>query len=82
MGLVSEQCLYSLNYCMSELEVLLACQDYVLGVIPWSPLSGRLLGGELAKIGKGRRASDDYEEENRKEARQSKIVGSFLQRDG
>ena len=28
-----------------ELEVLPACQDYGLGVIPWSPLHGGLLGG-------------------------------------
>jgi aryl-alcohol dehydrogenase-like predicted oxidoreductase len=63
MGLVSEQCLYSLNDRMSELEVLPACQDYGLGVIPWSPLSGGLLGGVLAKIEKGRRAADHVKEE-------------------
>jgi aryl-alcohol dehydrogenase-like predicted oxidoreductase len=34
-----------------------------LGVIPWSPLSGGLLGGVLAKIEKGRRASDAVKEE-------------------
>ena len=30
-----------------ELEVLPACQHYGVGVIPWSPLSGGLLGGGL-----------------------------------
>ena len=63
MGLVSEQCLYSLNDRMSELEVLPACADYGLGVIPWSPLSGGLLGGVLEKIEKGRRASDNMKKE-------------------
>jgi aryl-alcohol dehydrogenase-like predicted oxidoreductase len=67
-GLVSEQSLYNLNARMIELEVIPACKDYGLGVIPWSPLAGGLLGGVLEKIEKGRRASDDMKkniEENR-----------------
>jgi aryl-alcohol dehydrogenase-like predicted oxidoreductase len=63
MGLVSEQCLYSLNDRMNELEVLPTCEDYGLGVIPWSPLSGGLLGGVLEKIEKGRRASEHMQKE-------------------
>jgi aryl-alcohol dehydrogenase-like predicted oxidoreductase len=63
LGLASEQCLYSLNDRMSELEVLPACQDYGLGVIPWSPLSGGLLGGVLEKNEQGRRASEDMQKE-------------------
>ena len=58
MGLVSEQCLYNLADRMVELEVLPACQDYGLGVIPWSPLAGGILGGALRKAAEGRRASD------------------------
>jgi aryl-alcohol dehydrogenase-like predicted oxidoreductase len=49
MGLVSEQSLYNLMERSIELEVLPAAQDYGLGVIPWSPLHGGLLGGILAK---------------------------------
>src|SRR6266849_5576540 len=49
LGLVSEQSLYNLNERTVELEVLPACQAYGLGVIPWSPLSGGLLGGILRK---------------------------------
>jgi NDP-hexose C3-ketoreductase / dTDP-4-oxo-2-deoxy-alpha-D-pentos-2-ene 2,3-reductase len=45
LGLVSEQSLYNLMARTVELEVLPACRDYGLGVIPWSPLSGGLLGG-------------------------------------
>jgi aryl-alcohol dehydrogenase-like predicted oxidoreductase len=58
MGLVSEQCVYNLNRRMVELEILPVCRDFGLGVIPWSPLAGGLLGGILQKIDQGRRASE------------------------
>jgi aryl-alcohol dehydrogenase-like predicted oxidoreductase len=38
-----------------ELEVLPAAIEYGVGVIPWSPLSGGLLGGVLRKEREGRR---------------------------
>jgi aryl-alcohol dehydrogenase-like predicted oxidoreductase len=57
LGLVSEQCLYNLADRMSELEVLPACQDYGMGVIPWSPLGRGLLAGILGDVGGGRRSS-------------------------
>jgi aryl-alcohol dehydrogenase-like predicted oxidoreductase len=62
MGLVSEQSLYNLNARMIELEVIPACADYGLGLIPWSPLDGGLLGGVLRKISEGRRASERMQE--------------------
>ncbi|WP_425567886.1 aldo/keto reductase [Nonomuraea dietziae] len=40
LGLVSEQSHYNLLTRKVELEVLPACEDYGLGVIPWSPLAG------------------------------------------
>jgi aryl-alcohol dehydrogenase-like predicted oxidoreductase len=46
LGLVSEQSLYNLMARTIELEVLPACRGYGLGVIPWSPLAGGLLGGQ------------------------------------
>ena len=49
IGLVSEQSLYNLAWRWIELEVLPAAEHYGLGVIPWSPLQGGLLGGILAK---------------------------------
>jgi aryl-alcohol dehydrogenase-like predicted oxidoreductase len=58
MGLVSEQSLYNLNARTVELEVVPACEAYGLGLIPWSPLAGGLLGGVLRKLSEGRRASD------------------------
>ncbi|MGE5221554.1 MAG: aldo/keto reductase [Omnitrophica WOR_2 bacterium] len=58
MGLVSEQSLYNLRDRMIELEVIPACREYGLGLIPWSPLGGGLLGGALEKEAKGRRSSE------------------------
>ncbi len=63
LGLVSEQSLYNVADRMVELEVLPACREYGLGVIPWSPLSGGLLAGALKKPGTGRRADEDVQKE-------------------
>ena len=62
MGLVCEQSLYNLKDRMIELEVVPACRTYGLGLIPWSPLGGGLLGGALEKISQGRRTSDRQKE--------------------
>ena len=56
LGLVSEQALYNLNARMIELEVIPACRAYGLGLIPWSPLAGGILGGAFAKQKEGRRS--------------------------
>ena len=56
-GLVSEQSIYNLLTREVELEVLPAAQSYGLGVIPWSPLQGGLLGGVLRKEREGSRRS-------------------------
>ena len=61
MGLVCEQSLYNLADRMVELEVIPACRDYGLGMIPWSPLAGGLLGGVLEKAREGRRTSKDVQ---------------------
>jgi len=61
MGLVSEQSLYNLKDRMIELEVIPACKEYGLGLIPWSPLAGGLLGGALQKLAQGRRVSEKQE---------------------
>ena len=59
MGLVAEQSLYNLADRMIELEVVPACRDYGLGLIPWSPLGGGILGGILEKASEGRRTSEN-----------------------
>ena len=59
-GLVSEQSLYNLNARTIELEVVPACRHYGLGLIPWSPLAGGLLGGALGKAQAGRRMEERF----------------------
>ena len=68
LGLVSEQSIYNLVERTVELEVLPAAQAYGIGIIPWSPLHGGLLGGILRKLAEGDvhrssggRASDSLE---------------------
>src|SRR5204862_6797943 len=61
LGLVSEQSLYNLTARTVELEVLPACEAYGVGVLPWSPLGGGLLGGVLngASSDSGGRRGDE-----------------------
>ncbi len=61
MGLASEQSLYNLTARTIELEVIPACKHYDLGLFPWSPLSGGLLGGALQKAKDGRRSQKSKE---------------------
>jgi aryl-alcohol dehydrogenase-like predicted oxidoreductase len=58
LGLVSEQSIYNLFTREVELEVLPAAARYGVGIIPWSPLHGGLLGGVLKKQQEGRRRQD------------------------
>ncbi|MBA3430593.1 MAG: aldo/keto reductase [Actinobacteria bacterium] len=60
LGLAAEQTLYNLTQRTAELEVIPACETYGLGVIPWSPLAGGLLGGALEKASEGRRSSAGF----------------------
>jgi aryl-alcohol dehydrogenase-like predicted oxidoreductase len=55
MGLVSEQSFYNLFRREIELEVIPAAQHHGIGIIPWSPLNGGLLGGVLRKQSEGKR---------------------------
>ena len=59
MGLVAEQSLYNLAVRNVELEVIPACRYYGLGLLPWSPLGGGLLGGVLRGVRDGRRAAPE-----------------------
>jgi aryl-alcohol dehydrogenase-like predicted oxidoreductase len=58
MGLVCEQSIYNLENRHIELEVIPACRHYGLGLIPWSPLGGGILGGALAKLGQKTRTDE------------------------
>ncbi len=70
MGLVSEQCLYNLKDRMAELEVIPACRDYGLAVIPWSPLASGLLGSSVGADKTGRRAEKGVKDDFKKYATQ------------
>jgi aryl-alcohol dehydrogenase-like predicted oxidoreductase len=59
VGLVSEQSIYNLMARDIELEVIPAAVDYGLGIIPWSPLQGGLLGGVVGKARDGSRRNNE-----------------------
>jgi aryl-alcohol dehydrogenase-like predicted oxidoreductase len=63
LGLVSEQSKYHLITRTIELEVIPACRAFGLGIIPWSPLAGGILGGALQKANEGRRADEKQQAE-------------------
>ena len=56
LGLVAEQTQYNLNSRIPELEMIPACREYGVGLVPYSPLSEGLLAGGLADAKEGRRA--------------------------
>jgi len=57
-GLASEQSVYNLNSRMIELEVIPACVEYGMGLIPYSPVDGGMLAGAVEKERSGRRGGD------------------------
>ena len=58
-GLISEQSVYNLLARTIELEVIPAALDHGIGIVPWSPLAGGLLGGVLGKQRDGKRRLTD-----------------------
>lgn len=54
-GLISEQSIYNLFRRDIEREVIPAALQYGIGILPWSPLHGGLLGGVLKKESEGSR---------------------------
>ena len=61
LGLVSEQSLYNLVSRTIELEVLPACRAYGVGVIPWSPLAGGMLGGSSDDTARRKQVNPRFE---------------------
>lgn len=66
LGLITEQSKYSLLTRQIELEVVPACRNYGMGVLPWSPLDGGALAGEEPKDTGGRRSERSYDAETQK----------------
>ncbi|MCU1678729.1 MAG: aldo/keto reductase [Frankiales bacterium] len=66
LGLIAEQSLYNLAVRDIEREVIPACEAYGVGLIPWSPLQGGLLGGVLAADATGDRRLSRADEVDRR----------------
>lgn len=77
LGLVSEQSLYNLVDRMIELEVVPTCRELGLGIIPYSPLAGGLLGGILQNESQGRRSSDHIKKKVQENADQLRTYETF-----
>jgi aryl-alcohol dehydrogenase-like predicted oxidoreductase len=82
IGLVCEQPLYNLKVRTAEMDVLPACRDYGLGVIPWSPLASGLLAGTRGKEQAGRRGEEGVSKEMEKYAAQISQYEEFCQEMG
>jgi aryl-alcohol dehydrogenase-like predicted oxidoreductase len=82
LGLVSEQCLYNLKVRTAEMDVIPACRDYGLGVIPWSPLASGLLAGARGKEQAGRRGEEGVAKEMEKYAAQISQYEEFCKEMG
>ena len=80
-GLVSEQSIYNLLTRDIEREVVPAAETYGLGIIPWSPLHGGLLGGVLRKEKEGKRRNEGRAKEGLGEAPPAdRAVGGAVRR--
>jgi len=66
MGLVCEQPLYNLKVRTAEMDVIPACRDYGMGIIPWSPLASGLLAGSRGRENAGRRGEEGVSKEMEK----------------
>jgi len=78
VGLVSEQSKYSLITRDIELEVIPVCREYGLGIIPWSPLGGGALAGDLHGDASGRRAGQEYDAKTSRQRQQLAALCSKL----
>lgn len=82
MGLISEQSLYNLAARTIELEVIPACRNLGLGILPYSPLAGGLLAGILTTQTKGRRASERIQNLIEKQRKQLRLYEDFCKEIG
>ncbi len=82
LGLVSEQSLYNLTNRMIELEVIPACREFGLGLMPWSPLAGGVLGGMTNVDGTIRRVNDEAKNLMAAHATRVAAYDEFCKREG
>ncbi len=72
MGLVCEQSLYNLAARRIEQELIPACREYGLGLIPYSPLAAGTLAGAFEKVKDSRRTDDRNQEQVKRREQQHK----------
>lgn len=77
LGLVSEQSLYNLTVRMIELEVVPTCREFGIGIIPYSPLAGGLLGGFKKESTEGRRTSEHIKSRKQEYAEKMRAYQAF-----
>lgn len=77
MGIVSEQSLYNLCDRMIELEVIPACREYGIAILPWGPLKEGLLGGILQKQNRRRTSHENVKKKIEKYYTQIETYESF-----
>lgn len=70
LGLVSEQDKYNLVCRLPELEVLPAVHEMGIGFLPWSPLGGGFLSGNVLKAAANSRGTDEFSKNLTPEKRQ------------
>jgi aryl-alcohol dehydrogenase-like predicted oxidoreductase len=62
---------------MIELEVVPTCREFGIGIIPYSPLAGGLLGGIKEKAKEGRRTSDNMKNRIQENAEKLRAYQAF-----
>jgi aryl-alcohol dehydrogenase-like predicted oxidoreductase len=77
MGLVSEQSIYNLKSRLIELEVIPACENYGLGILPWSPLASGILGGKDYQSNAGHRGAERQQNASQKHHHQLERYNTF-----
>jgi len=82
MGLACEQTRYNLLCRTPELEVIPACRQYGVGLIPWGPLMGGVLAGAAAKAKSGRRADGNAARDLKKNLKAVQAYERFCSRLG
>jgi aryl-alcohol dehydrogenase-like predicted oxidoreductase len=77
LGLVSEQSLYNLSERKIELEVIPACIEYGLGLIPYSPLAAGAFAGAFEKPAGSRRDDEELQEQIKEHEKAFKDYETF-----
>lgn len=70
LGLVTEQCQYSLRKRLPEIELLPAAKELGIGTMIWGPLDGGMLSGKFYKAGENARTAGVFDQLSHAEKKQ------------